>query len=256
MSRRPACMAALLLALAGPVRAQRPDSSTAAPPSARSCSPRRTRCGPAPAVRGGPTGSSGWTTASRPPSIPSRHELRGRETIHYVNRSPDPLPYLWLFLEQNICAPGSVTNQLDQPPLVFLGSTFDFSCKGFAGGSRWSTCGSGLARVPDRRCTAPRCGWICRGRSRRARCSTSTSAGGSPCPTTARAAWAAMGPSTSWASGTRAWWCTTTCAGWNHEPYIGGGEFYLEYGRFDVALTVPATYVVGATGVLLNPQRC
>ena len=27
--------------------------------------------------------------------------------------------------------------------------------------------------------------------------------------------------------------------GWNHEPYIGGGEFYLEYGRFDVALTVP-----------------
>ena len=28
--------------------------------------------------------------------------------------------------------------------------------------------------------------------------------------------------------------------GWNHEPYIGGGEFYLEYGRFDVALTVPA----------------
>jgi hypothetical protein len=42
--------------------------------------------------------------------------------------------------------------------------------------------------------------------------------------------------------------------GWNHEPYIGGGEFYLEYGRFDVALTVPATYLVGATGVLQNPQ--
>ena len=29
--------------------------------------------------------------------------------------------------------------------------------------------------------------------------------------------------------------------GWNHEPYIGGGEFYLEYGSFDVALTVPAS---------------
>ena len=43
--------------------------------------------------------------------------------------------------------------------------------------------------------------------------------------------------------------------GWNHEPYIGGGEFYLEYGRFDVALTVPASYVVGATGVLLNPAE-
>ena len=36
--------------------------------------------------------------------------------------------------------------------------------------------------------------------------------------------------------------------GWNHEPYIGAGEFYLEYGSFDVALTVPADYVVAATG--------
>src|SRR2546425_6803531 len=45
---------------------------------------------------------------------PARRELTGRETIHYVNQSPDALPYLWLFLEQNICAPGSVTNQLDQ----------------------------------------------------------------------------------------------------------------------------------------------
>ena len=61
---------------------------------------------------------------------PEQNELRGRETIHYRNRSPDRLPYLWLFLEQNICAPNSVTNLLDQPPLVFLNSTFDFSCKG------------------------------------------------------------------------------------------------------------------------------
>src|SRR3954469_13549973 len=35
----------------------------------------------------------------------SRNELRGRETIHYLNRSPDTLTYLWLFVEQNICEP-------------------------------------------------------------------------------------------------------------------------------------------------------
>ena len=34
----------------------------------------------------------------------------------------------------------------------------------------------------------------------------------------------------------------------------GAGEFYLEYGGFDVALTVPADYVVAATGVLRNPE--
>ena len=42
--------------------------------------------------------------------------------------------------------------------------------------------------------------------------------------------------------------------GWNTEPYIGGGEFYLEYGRFDVNLTVPFDYIVAATGTLRNPD--
>src|SRR5215216_5785818 len=67
---------------------------------------------------------------------PAKNELRGRETIHYVNNSPDALPYLWLFVEQNLCEPNSITNQLNQPPLVFLGSTFDFSCQGFNSGPR------------------------------------------------------------------------------------------------------------------------
>jgi hypothetical protein len=35
-------------------------------------------------------------------------------------------------------------------------------------------------------------------------------------------------------------------------PYRGQGEFYLEYGDFDVALTLPAGWTVGATGDLLN----
>ena len=43
--------------------------------------------------------------------------------------------------------------------------------------------------------------------------------------------------------------------GWNHEPYIGGGEFYLEYGRFDVGPDGAGGYVVGATGVLLDPEQ-
>jgi hypothetical protein len=42
--------------------------------------------------------------------------------------------------------------------------------------------------------------------------------------------------------------------GWNHEPYIGAGEFYLEYGSFDVTLTVPASHIVAATGQLRNPE--
>jgi hypothetical protein len=41
--------------------------------------------------------------------------------------------------------------------------------------------------------------------------------------------------------------------GWNPLPYIGAGEFYLEYGDFDVTLTLPAGFVVAATGTVQNP---
>jgi hypothetical protein len=40
--------------------------------------------------------------------------------------------------------------------------------------------------------------------------------------------------------------------GWNTEPYLGQGEFYLEYGDFNVAITVPAGYIVASTGTLQN----
>jgi hypothetical protein len=43
--------------------------------------------------------------------------------------------------------------------------------------------------------------------------------------------------------------------GWNTLPYTGPGEFYLEYGDFDVAITAPANHIVMASGELQNPQE-
>jgi len=40
--------------------------------------------------------------------------------------------------------------------------------------------------------------------------------------------------------------------GWNTEPYLGQGEFYLEYGEYSLEVTVPSGYIVAATGALQN----
>ena len=44
--------------------------------------------------------------------------------------------------------------------------------------------------------------------------------------------------------------------GWNTLPYIGQGEFYLEFGDFDYTVTAPADVIVVGSGDLLNPQDC
>ena len=38
--------------------------------------------------------------------------------------------------------------------------------------------------------------------------------------------------------------------GWHPMPYLNQGEFYSEYGSFDVRITLPSNYVVGSTGDL------
>ena len=185
---------------------------------------------------------------------PDANLLRGRETIHYVNHSPDRLGYLWLHLEQNICSPTSVAEQLDQPPLRFLDSEFDFSCGGFEGGVT-------LERVK------------LAGRELEYHVFGTTMRIDLPRPL---APGAALDLEIAWrfsippyGAGRMghdgelyeiAQWYPRVAVyddlrGWNHEPYIGAGEFYLEYGSFDVSLTVPARYLVTATGTLRNPER-
>nr|MBP8243472.1 M1 family peptidase [Chitinophagaceae bacterium] len=44
--------------------------------------------------------------------------------------------------------------------------------------------------------------------------------------------------------------------GWNTLPYIGQGEFYLEYGDIDFTVTTPADMIVVGSGELTNPQEC
>ncbi|MDO3642662.1 M1 family metallopeptidase [Mucilaginibacter sp. L3T2-6] len=41
--------------------------------------------------------------------------------------------------------------------------------------------------------------------------------------------------------------------GWDTLPFLGSGEFYLEYGNIDYKVTAPADMIVAGSGELLNP---
>jgi hypothetical protein len=43
--------------------------------------------------------------------------------------------------------------------------------------------------------------------------------------------------------------------GWQIDQYLGNAEFYMGYGNYDVALTLPAGWLVDATGRLQNPAE-
>jgi hypothetical protein len=55
-------------------------------------------------------------------------------------------------------------------------------------------------------------------------------------------------------------WFPRMCAytdvdGWQNKQFIGSGEFTLEFGDYEVEITVPSNFVVAASGELLNPEQ-
>ena len=180
--------------------------------------------------------------------------LRGRGRIYYVNRSPDALPFVWVQLDQNLFAPGSVSSVLNQPPLQFAGGVvFDFTGKGFAGGitiDRFAAAGRPLTtkvfgtmmRVELPKPLAPGLGI------------TFDVAWHFPIPPYGGGRMGRVG-SRFYELGQ--WYPRMAVYddvhAWNTLPFLGAGEFYLEFGDFDVSLTVPAGFVVTATGALANP---
>ncbi len=55
-------------------------------------------------------------------------------------------------------------------------------------------------------------------------------------------------------------WFPRACAytdvnGWQHKQFLGRGEFTLDFGNYEVRITVPDDHVVASTGVLQNPKE-
>ena len=182
--------------------------------------------------------------------------IHGTERIHYVNHSPDPLAFVWVQIEQNIFAPNSITYVLNQPPLHFAGgAVFDFTGKGFIGGitiERFAAGGRQLKRTEY-------------GTMMRVELSRPLAQRGAiDFDVTWRFPVPPYGGGRMGRIGSRLYeigqWYPRMVVyddvhGWNPLPYIGAGEFYLEYGDYDVTLTLPAGFVLAATGTVVNPAR-
>src|SRR5216117_1302773 len=185
------------------------------------------------------------------------HTIAGRETIRYTNCSPDTLRYIWLQLDQNLFrddSRGALLNRRDAR----------FAARGFHGGFV-------LDRVesvrPSGRQTVRRIlktiedGTVMRvelDRPLAPRGVTSLEIGYSfQVPEHGADRMGREQFPEGWLYEIAQWYPRLAVyddvRGWNTEQYLGQGEFYLEYGDFDVAITVPRSFVVAATGTLLNP---
>ena len=261
----------LLLALVAATLQQQPmpaapQALPPLPPQVADTSPFRRLALPAPNLirtGSGMPGPSYWQQradyAIRATLDTAAQTISGRETIRYTNHSPDTLRYVWLQLDQNIYRQDSRGNAMNPPDTRFAGA-------GFAGGFTVDTV---------REVFAARAG----GAPRRASLSIVVNgtvgrldldrplvpgataqleiAYSFPIPEHGSDRMGREHFPEGWLYEIAQWYPRLAVyddvRGWNTEQYLGQGEFYLEYGDFDIELTVPRSYVVVSTGTLLNP---
>ncbi len=190
-------------------------------------------------------------------------KLTGSEIVTYTNNSPDRLDFLWMQLDQNLFEKDSRGNAII--PLRgsrngAKGQEFDggydiTAVKMVVGNGRKSTAVELTYRIVDTRMQIdlPK-GLEARGGKITLIIDYSFT---SPDYGSDRMGVLATENGNLY---TVAQWYPRMCVyddvyGWNTLPYLGAGEFYLEYGDFDMAITVPASHLVVASGELQNPSE-
>lgn len=174
--------------------------------------------------------------------------LRGEMTLRYTNNSPDTLRFIWFQVEQNAFKTGSLNSYVFPPDSRF-------GARNFEGGD-----------VMDRFNQVTATGKTpLKSRVDGTVMKVDLAAPLAPGATaTFDVAWHFNIPEhgadrmgREGALYELAQWYPRVCVyddlrGWNTEPYLGQGEFYLEYGDFNLSVTVPVGYIVAATGTLQN----
>lgn len=183
---------------------------------------------------------------------PATALLTGLERIRYHNNSPDTLTFLVFRLYQNVFSEGVERNRTVQ---LWGGMTVN----------RVSSGGTEMPELESRQLRGSRTppGWFSRGTVGRIFLPEPLLPGGSA---EVEIAWEYTVPPGSGAFRMGhienrifniAQWYPQVAVyddlkGWDWHQYLGDGEFYLEYGDFEVAITMPEDWLVVATGELRN----
>ncbi|MGI8950295.1 MAG: M1 family metallopeptidase [Chitinophagaceae bacterium] len=186
----------------------------------------------------------------------AQHTVTGLVTINYTNNSPDNLPFLWLQVDQNIYRQDS-RGEATSP--VTGGR---FANKTFTQGDVLKSVQiveNGKSSVAD---------YLISDTRMQIKLSSPLKLGASiqikidysfAVPEYGTDRMGRLNTKNGWIYEIAQWYprmCVyDDVLGWNTLPYLGAGEFYLEYGNIDYTITSPSNLIVVGSGELQNPAE-
>ncbi len=191
------------------------------------------------------------------------HSITGSERITYHNNSPDQLTYLWVQLDQNV---RSIENSRSYESAAALPENISPQFRQFVGVDPFDG-GYTISRVElveDGRPSPAE--YRINDTIMKVKLSTPLAPGqvqqleidwSYPIPDNGRGAKEKV--SDGWLYEIAQWFPRMSVYddvnGWQTDQFLGSGEFYLNFGNYDVSLTVPWNHIVDATGELQNPAE-
>lgn len=186
----------------------------------------------------------------------AQHTITGSVTISYINNSPDSLPFLWLQVDQNIYKEES-RSELTSP--VTGGR---FAARKFTQGNVLNSVqviekgksSSADFVVTDTRMQIRLANALKAGATIKIKIDYSFAI-----PEYGTDRMGRLNTKNGWIYEVAQWYprmeVYDDVLGWNTLPYLGAGEFYLEYGNIDYSITAPSNLIVVGSGKLLNPTE-
>lgn len=185
--------------------------------------------------------------------------IDGSVQIGYTNNSPDDLPYVWLYLDQNIYRKDSRA----EATADVSGNMKRYAAKTFTQGEELKSVSitmNGKTIHPKYVVTDTRMQIILpdelKAKGGKLQIHISY---GFEIPEKGTDRMGRLNTKNGWIY-ELAQWYPRMCVyddveGWNTLPYLGAGEFYLEYGNINYTITAPSDLIIVGSGVLQNPDE-